>query len=232
MVGEVTVIFMDTSNWMGHNQSHRFLEQADAIELYCKKKLRSHPDNHVGIFATAHTGFGTVVEPTRDLSKIMNGVCGFTLVGGYIHLKLAISLASYRCFNLIREHKYKNLLKRILVFAGGYLYDDEVCVGRDLGCILSNLFIAVDVVNFGTHREEKLQVFEGLVEEYNYDTNESGFNHANKINNSCRLLRLSRRLDSSLILCLVGEGRINDHKRRRDDSRDMHGDGKKELRLG
>ncbi|GKC24796.1 retrotransposon protein, putative, ty1-copia subclass, partial [Tanacetum coccineum] len=58
-------------------KSDRFLDQVDAIELYCRKKLQSHPDNHVGIFATGLTGFGSVVEPTQHLSKIMDGVLGF-----------------------------------------------------------------------------------------------------------------------------------------------------------
>ncbi|GKB74332.1 hypothetical protein Tco_0935744 [Tanacetum coccineum] len=39
---------------------------ADAIELYCEKKLKSHPDNLVGIFAMGATGFGSVVEPTQS----------------------------------------------------------------------------------------------------------------------------------------------------------------------
>ncbi|GKC80019.1 26S proteasome non-ATPase regulatory subunit 4 [Tanacetum coccineum] len=74
MVGEVTAVFMDTSEWMGHNRSDRFLDQVDAIEVYCQKKLKSHPDNHVTIFATGLTGFGCLVEPTQHLSKIMDGV--------------------------------------------------------------------------------------------------------------------------------------------------------------
>nr|GEW13257.1 hypothetical protein [Tanacetum cinerariifolium] len=40
MVAEVTVVFMETSEWMGHNRSDRFLDQVDAIELYCKQKLQ------------------------------------------------------------------------------------------------------------------------------------------------------------------------------------------------
>ena len=216
---------MDTSEWMCHNQSRRFLEQADAIELYCKKKLRSHPDNHVGIFATGYNGFGNVVEPTRDLSKIMNGVCGFTLFGGYTALEIAMDLAPYRCFNLTREHKNKNLLKRILVFAGGCLYYYGVSVGRQLGANLDGRCISLDIVNFGTHREEKCRVFEAFVDEYNYKSN----------GGSCRLLRLSRRLHRPSILCLVEEGVNFDRKRKRDDSDDsryMHGDGKKRAEVG
>ncbi|GJS46190.1 hypothetical protein Tco_0596311 [Tanacetum coccineum] len=47
---KVTAVFMDTSEWMGHNRSDKFLDQVDAIEVYCQKKLKSHPDNHVTIF--------------------------------------------------------------------------------------------------------------------------------------------------------------------------------------
>ncbi|PWA97913.1 arginine--tRNA ligase, chloroplastic/mitochondrial [Artemisia annua] len=111
---QVTWIFMDTSQWMCHNQSHRFLEQADAIELYCKKKLRSHPDNHVGIFATGQTGFGSV---RLNLLEIFQRSHEW-------HLKTAMHLAPFRCFNLTIEHKNKGPLKRILVFAGGYVDED------------------------------------------------------------------------------------------------------------
>ncbi|GKE33446.1 26S proteasome non-ATPase regulatory subunit 4 [Tanacetum coccineum] len=107
---------------MGHNRSDRFLDQVDAIEVYCQKKLQSHLDNHVAIFATGLTGFGSVVEPTQHLSKIMHGILGFTLVGGITDLRGALKLARFRCFNLKKERKNRNLRKRIHVFAGGPLY--------------------------------------------------------------------------------------------------------------
>nr|GEX07865.1 hypothetical protein [Tanacetum cinerariifolium] len=47
--------------------STRFLDQVAAIELYCEKKLKSHPDNLVGTFTMGATGFGSVVQ---SLSKI------------------------------------------------------------------------------------------------------------------------------------------------------------------
>ncbi|GJT04274.1 26S proteasome non-ATPase regulatory subunit 4 [Tanacetum coccineum] len=92
----------------------RFLDQADAIELYSEKKLKSHPDNLVGIFAMGATGFGSVVEPTQSLSKIMHGVLGFKLVGAHTALRHALGLAQFRWFDFKKEHKYKNLLKRIV----------------------------------------------------------------------------------------------------------------------
>ncbi|GJV29491.1 hypothetical protein Tco_1385939 [Tanacetum coccineum] len=51
----------------------RFLDQVDAIELYCEKKLKSHSDNLVGIFAMGATGFGSVS------TKFVSGLARNTL---------------------------------------------------------------------------------------------------------------------------------------------------------
>ncbi|GJR20992.1 26S proteasome non-ATPase regulatory subunit 4 [Tanacetum coccineum] len=205
--GEVTVVFMETSRWMCHNRSDRFLDQVDAIELYCRKKLQSHPDNHVGIFATGLTGFGSVVEPTQHLSKIMDGVLGFTLVGGSTDLRAALNLARFRCFNLKKEHKKRNLRKRIFLFAGGPV-DRFHYYSVELGEMLSEEGIALDVVNYGPQQEDKTHLLSHLVE------------IANEDNGSGRILTLQNHLYSSLILPLVVEG---DRKRRRDDNDDTHG---------
>ncbi|GJX93896.1 retrotransposon protein, putative, ty1-copia subclass [Tanacetum coccineum] len=129
----------------------RFLDQVDAIELYCEKKLKSHSDNLVGIFAMGATGFGSVVEPTQSLSKIMHGVLSFTLVGAHTALRHALGLAQFRCFDLKKEHKYKNLLKRIVAFSGGPVYQYR-SYSSDLGAMLSQAGIGLDVVNYDTQQ--------------------------------------------------------------------------------
>ncbi|GKD11207.1 26S proteasome non-ATPase regulatory subunit 4 [Tanacetum coccineum] len=114
------------------------------------ENLKSHPDNLVGIFAMGATGFGSVVEPTQSrLSKIMHGVLGFTLVGAHTALRHALGLAQFRRFNLKKEHKNKNLLKRKVVFAGGPVYQYRN-YSSDLGAMLSQAGIALDVVNYRT----------------------------------------------------------------------------------
>ncbi|GKB92202.1 26S proteasome non-ATPase regulatory subunit 4 homolog isoform X2 [Tanacetum coccineum] len=198
---------MDTSEWMGHNRSDRFLDQVDAIEVYCQKKLKSHPDNHVTIFATGLTSFGCLVEPTRHLSKIMDGVLGFTLFGDIINLHDALTLAKFRCFNLPKKYKNRNLRKRILVFAGGPV-DPFLPYSIQVGDMLANAGIALDVVNYGTQRGGKTKLLNHLVSNANVDIR-------------CRILNLQEyRLYKSDILPLVGEDANFDRKRRRDDNDD------------
>ncbi|GKD22317.1 26S proteasome non-ATPase regulatory subunit 4, partial [Tanacetum coccineum] len=127
---------------------------ADAIELYCEKKLKFHPDNLVGIFAMGATGFGSV--PTQSLSKIMHGVLGVTLVGAHTTLRHALGLAQFRCFD------FKNLLKRIVAFSGGHVYQYR-SYSSDLGATLSQAAIGLDVVNYGTQQGEKTRILNGIV---------------------------------------------------------------------
>ncbi|GJV30345.1 dehydroascorbate reductase 2 [Tanacetum coccineum] len=200
---KVTAVFMDTSEWMGHNRSDRFLDQVDAIEVYCQKKLKSHPDNHVTIFATGRTGFGCLVEPTRHLSKIMDGVCGFRLFGGTTDLQGALQLAKFRCFNLTKKYKNINLLKNILVFAGGPVAPFFFSYSIELGEMLADAGITLDVVNYGTQPGGKTELLNHLVSNANVDIR-------------CRILDLQHqhRLYKYDILPLVGEGGNFDRKTR------------------
>ncbi|GJX28786.1 retrotransposon protein, putative, ty1-copia subclass [Tanacetum coccineum] len=170
----------------------RFLDQVDAIELYCEKKLKSHSDNLVGIFAMGATGFGSVVEPTQSLSKIMHGVLSFTLVGAHTALRHALGLAQFRCFDLKKEHKYKNLLMRIVVFAGGPIYKYR-SYSSDLGAMLSQAGIGLDVVNYRTQQGEKTRILNDIVEFTEEDIR-------------CRILNLPHHLYKFEILPLVVEG--------------------------
>ncbi|PWA79543.1 26S proteasome non-ATPase regulatory subunit 4 [Artemisia annua] len=157
MVNEVTMICMDTSSWMKYSKSYEFLLQIDAIEVYCEKYLQSHPENYVGVLAMGgknnrsaiddrvFSSYQTyvVVEPTKDLSLIMSRVRGFVNVGGDTLLVTALMTG---LFHLNKKHE--NLLKRLVVFAGGPLGDTDNQYTK-LGTKLKERSVAVDVVNFG-----------------------------------------------------------------------------------
>nr|GEV90657.1 RNA-directed DNA polymerase, eukaryota, reverse transcriptase zinc-binding domain protein [Tanacetum cinerariifolium] len=77
MMCEITDVFKD-----------KFLDQVAAIELYCEKKLKSHPDNLVGPFTMGATGFGSVVQ-SLSKSKFPVELLNFV----YAHLQAKIKWA-------------------------------------------------------------------------------------------------------------------------------------------
>ncbi|GJS02276.1 26S proteasome non-ATPase regulatory subunit 4 homolog isoform X2 [Tanacetum coccineum] len=150
-------------------------------------------------------------------TKLMDGVLGFTLFGDIINLHDALTLAKFRCFNLPKKYKNRNLCKRILVFAGGPV-DPFLPYSIEVGDMLANAGIALDVVNYGTQRGGKTKLLNHLVSNANVDIR-------------CRILNLQEyRLYKSDILPLVGEDANFDPKTRRDDNDDMHGDSRKRAR--
>ncbi|GKF00172.1 hypothetical protein Tco_0023522 [Tanacetum coccineum] len=73
-----TMICKDTSRWMRHSKSPECLDQADAIQLYSDKKIKSHLYNYIGVFTMSGEkgGLLLLVKPTRDLTLIMCGIRG------------------------------------------------------------------------------------------------------------------------------------------------------------
>nr|GEX68881.1 26S proteasome non-ATPase regulatory subunit 4 homolog [Tanacetum cinerariifolium] len=140
MASEITVICMDTSSWMQNNRSPRFLAQAEAIQLYCKEKIDFHPENRVGILAMGDK-VNKLVEPTRDLQKIMSSIHGAQVDNDSMSIFDALAMAD--------EFLGKNIMyKRIVVFAGGPVYWFKHDLGEN-GMKLKEKGVAVDVVNFG-----------------------------------------------------------------------------------
>ncbi|GKA53950.1 26S proteasome non-ATPase regulatory subunit 4 [Tanacetum coccineum] len=158
MVNEVAIICMDTSSWMEHYTSDRFLGQIDAIGVYCEKYLQTHPENYVGVLAMGGENppglplsfhsyrISDVVEPTKDLSLIMSRVRDFVNVGGSTLLVTPLTWGSYHL-----NEKYENHLKRMVVFAGGPIEDSHKEYTK-LGTKLKERGVALDVVNFGAQQ--------------------------------------------------------------------------------
>nr|GEU53222.1 dehydroascorbate reductase 2 [Tanacetum cinerariifolium] len=100
---------------MESNKSPMFKEQAEAIELYCSKKIESHPENRVDVSGLSEAHVYYRVYPTKDLSKIMDAVYD-ARVGGHLMLKKAVSYA-YSIWFGKSDDIYKQ--KRLVLFAGG-----------------------------------------------------------------------------------------------------------------
>nr|GEV40621.1 hypothetical protein [Tanacetum cinerariifolium] len=125
---------------MQNNKSSRFLAQADAIELYCKAKIDYHPENCVGILAMGSRVY-ILVQPTRDLEKIMSSIGGACVDNDSMHFLDALERADQFFQN-------KMLDKRLVVFAGGPIFWFKYHI-KELATKLKVKGVAVDVVNFG-----------------------------------------------------------------------------------
>ncbi|GJT49232.1 dehydroascorbate reductase 2 [Tanacetum coccineum] len=155
---EDIVICLDNTLWMESNKSPMFKQQAEAIELYCSKKIESHPENRVGVSGLSETYLYYLVYPTRDLSKIMNAVYA-ARVGGYLILQKAFCYAYYIWFGDSAEYKQK----RIVLFAGGGVYH-TINQFEELGEQMKRGNIACDVINFGDPYMDKKKHFNRLID--------------------------------------------------------------------
>ncbi|PWA95216.1 eukaryotic translation initiation factor 3 subunit 7 (eIF-3) [Artemisia annua] len=114
MVGEITMICMDNSKWMTEEITW-FVNQIRAIELYCERKLKAHPDNLVGIFRMGELDLGFQLYPTKNFQLVKCVLKRFIPSSTRQNLDLLLSLEL--CTECWFDHKH--LDKRIVVFAGG-----------------------------------------------------------------------------------------------------------------
>ncbi|PWA73171.1 dehydroascorbate reductase 2 [Artemisia annua] len=155
---EDIMICLDNSWWMESNKSPMFKEQAEAIELYCSKKINSHPENTVGVAGMSEANLYCLVFPTRNLSQIMNAIY-VARIGGYLDLKRAVSYAYSIWFgNLDRDKQ-----KRIVVFAGGVVYH-RIHHIEILGEAMKRRNLACDVINFGDQFMGKKKLLNRLID--------------------------------------------------------------------
>ncbi|PWA68914.1 26S proteasome non-ATPase regulatory subunit 4 [Artemisia annua] len=156
MEPEVTVICVDNSTLVTsiYGGGGVYKAQAKAIRLYCKEKIKAHPDNEVGLLAMGEiqgTGF---VGPTRDLRGICSKLKGLLYLG-----QMCIPIGQALCFFL----NSKLPKRRLLVFSGGRLSMDSDEL-EDFAARFKAYNVAVDVVNFGvqccpTAKKQLLEAF-------------------------------------------------------------------------
>ncbi|XP_071697239.1 uncharacterized protein [Rutidosis leptorrhynchoides] len=139
---ETLMICIDDS--MSLLNSHDYLNklQLDCIRLYCQLKLKSNPNNVIGILTLGSLSY---LMPTSDSLKIMHKLQYEFGLGGLMKfskgVKFAVELFSY-CELTER--------KRVLLFTGGgysdlnYLDIEQV---EDLGKYAKESGVAIDVFN-------------------------------------------------------------------------------------
>ncbi|PWA79443.1 26S proteasome non-ATPase regulatory subunit 4 [Artemisia annua] len=161
MEGEAIMICIDTSDWMDSTKSDSFKEQLAAIELYCTKKIESHPETVVGISGMGERSFTHLVRPTRELWRITGALYDAT-IGGYLLLVEAIADAYDVWFGCWDKELGVHLPKRIAVFAGGPVYDEKDDV-QMFGEVLKERNVACDAISFGDPKRNKQELFDILV---------------------------------------------------------------------
>nr|GEW77336.1 hypothetical protein [Tanacetum cinerariifolium] len=95
-----------------------FKEQAEAIELYCTEKFKSHPENVMADCGMGDRCIDHLVTPTRELPHIMSVVHNVT-IGGYLLLLEAVMYAHEIWFCCEGTELGTHLPKRIVLFARG-----------------------------------------------------------------------------------------------------------------
>ncbi|GJU27845.1 dehydroascorbate reductase 2 [Tanacetum coccineum] len=151
---EAAMICVDNSTSM---MSRLFQEQVDAIRFYCTEKLNANPKKVVGIVSTSGYYCRVAVQPTRDISTIMAVVYNLPKTSLLILLDAVVFAKQVWCTDL-----NKDLKKRIVVFAGGYIYG-YTDKSKSVGLLLKEWDIACDAVNFGYQASHKKELFEALV---------------------------------------------------------------------
>ncbi|CAK9298469.1 unnamed protein product [Gordionus sp. m RMFG-2023] len=155
MTLESTILCVDNSDYMrnGDYIPTRGLAQQDAINMICHSKIRSNPENNVGLITMADKQ--VLVTLTTDSGKIMNQM-HMVQPNGIIDFLTSIKIA-----HLALKHRQgRNHKMRIIVFIGSPVEIED----KELVKIAKKLKkekVNVDIVNFGETdvNTEKLTTF-------------------------------------------------------------------------
>nr|CAG4644075.1 EOG090X08NC [Lepidurus arcticus] len=143
MVLESTMICVDNSEFMrnGDFLPTRLQAQQDAVNLVCHSKIRSNPENNVGLLTLSNTEVLSTL--TTDAGRILTKLHSVQPVG---HINL---LSGIRIAHLALKHRQgKNHRTRIVVFVGSPVDVDEKELIK-LAKKLKKEKVNVDVVSFG-----------------------------------------------------------------------------------
>ncbi|XP_017490291.1 PREDICTED: 26S proteasome non-ATPase regulatory subunit 4-like [Rhagoletis zephyria] len=156
MVLESTVICVDNSEFMRNGDfiPNRLQAQQEAVSLVCHAKLRSNPENNVGLLTLAgHPEVLTTL--TTDVGRLLGKLHHVTTDGEMNFL------SGLRIAHLALKHRQgKNHKMRIVIFVGSPVDTDEKELVK-LAKKLKKEKVNVDVVNFGEElvNTEKLAAF-------------------------------------------------------------------------
>lgn len=143
MVLESTVVCVDNSDFMrnGDFVPTRLQAQQDAINLVCRAKTRSNPENNVALLTLAKTE--VLVTLTTDVSKLLAKLHQVQ-PGGEVKF-----LSTIRIAHLCLKHRQgRNHRMRIVVFVGSPILDEDADLVK-LAKKLKKEKVNVDIVSFG-----------------------------------------------------------------------------------
>uniref|UniRef100_A0A0K8TSM4 26S proteasome non-ATPase regulatory subunit 4 n=1 Tax=Tabanus bromius TaxID=304241 RepID=A0A0K8TSM4_TABBR len=146
MVLESTMICFDNSDYQrnGDYFPTRLNAQKDGINLVCNAKVRSNPENNVGLLTLANT-VEVLATLTSDIGRIQAKM-HLVQPKGNINLLTGIRIA-----HLVLKHRQgKNHKMRIVVFVGSPLVNEEAELVK-LAKRLKKEKVNVDIVSFGDH---------------------------------------------------------------------------------
>ncbi|XP_058058329.1 26S proteasome non-ATPase regulatory subunit 4 [Anopheles bellator] len=148
MVLESTMVCFDNSDYQrnGDYFPTRLNAQKDGVNLVCLSKVRSNPENNVGLMTLSNTT-EVLATLTSDVGRILSKL---HLVNpeGNINLMTGLRIA-----HLVLKHRQgKNHKMRIVVFVGSPVAHDEGELVK-LAKKLKKEKVYVDIVSFGDHQK-------------------------------------------------------------------------------
>ncbi|XP_065087271.1 26S proteasome non-ATPase regulatory subunit 4 [Ochlerotatus camptorhynchus] len=148
MVLESTMMCFDNSDYQrnGDYFPTRLNAQKDGVNLVCLSKVRSNPENNVGLMTLSNTT-EVLATLTSDVGRILSKL---HLVNPAGNINLLIGL---RIAHLVLKHRQgKNHKMRIVVFVGSPVNHDEGDLVK-LAKKLKKEKVNVDIVSFGDHQK-------------------------------------------------------------------------------
>ncbi|XP_045129147.1 26S proteasome non-ATPase regulatory subunit 4-like isoform X2 [Portunus trituberculatus] len=143
MVLESTMICVDNSEYMrnGDYVPTRLQAQQDAVNTICRFKLRSNPENNVGLLTLANTE--VLATLTTDVGKILTPLHK-VLPNGNINLLTGIRIAHLA----LKHRQSKNHKMRIVAFVGSPVEVEEKEIVK-VAKRLKKEKVNIDIINFG-----------------------------------------------------------------------------------
>lgn len=148
MVLESTMLCFDNSDYQrnGDYFPTRLNAQKDGVNLVCLSKIRSNPENNVGLLTLSNTT-EVLATLTSDVGRILSKL-HLVNPNGNINL-----LTGLRIAHLVLKHRQgKNHKMRIVVFVGSPVAHDEADLVK-LAKKLKKEKVNVDIVSFGDHQK-------------------------------------------------------------------------------
>lgn len=146
MVLESTILCVDNTEYSrnGDFTPSRFGAQQDLIQTLARTKIRSHPENVIGLIATAGNRPTIVNTLTTDSNKLLTGFAKLDFDGDENNFSTALRTA-----HLALKHRMsKNQRQRIIIMICSPLAETEQELVK-LAKKLKKENVCVDIINFG-----------------------------------------------------------------------------------